>query len=748
MALDSLSDLVSYLLVCALLVAAGHALLSLARVQLSAGLRLLLAPVMGQSLWAILLGAGVAFGFPVRQLALPVWAVTVLVALYGLWTIAGRGGRGSGDGAARGASWLLLGVSALVPLVLLYPDSLSGLSSYGGVGSDGWSYVAYASYLWQVPKGTEGGLPPILQWASHLMMTRHVGGAELGLLSMLHAPGDVQRAEGLFVAIGLFGASAACAAFAREYGLRTWSSVLLVIASMVSGWILNVLQTDNYDFGVTLAYLPAIAALVRAPGTFTAARWGLVAWLAAALFYTYPELAPVIFGCVACLLVDRLWREPRRLLIGISIVLLGFIILTAPYLPQSAIYFNHQAATALAQPGTRPGEGFFPGMLIPAQQPSAFWGLGGEFDKPFWQTTRLFAGLALFVLLMAGLVRLARQREWGLIVIAGLLMCGTAIFIVHHAYPYGAYKFIVIGWWLFVLAAFLGATWPFAFRQRLGVVAVVCSGIAVALLLVFPVVTVNRLVRSAPLLGQRAADRFRPVAQLKYVAGTEPIGVFVRDPFAGYWAAYFLRDARIQMLALPGYLGMSHVRWRLERAPAIPLQSIHLLLTDADPPGLLIEDEGWKLVWRAGPYCLWDTQGRGWALAVDATTPNGDEAFQGQRFFWMGGGPTSLAIVASEAGAARLAAQFAVGPNLSAETKMIRVRVKNSLGADRVESIAPGQGTICLPVPPGATAWTLTPIDPFVPSPRPTTDPRQLMISVLGPRLLWHTSAQRPVDGC
>jgi len=639
---------------------------------------------------------------------------------------------------------VLLGISMLAPLVLLFPDSVSGLSTYGGYGSDGWSYVAYASYLWEVPKGTEGGLSPLHQWASHLMMTRHVGGAELGLLSVLHTPGDVQMAEGLFVAVGLFGAGAACAAFAYGFGMPALTALAYVGVTMLSGWMLNAVQSDNYDFCVTLAYLPAVAAVVRDQGPFTVSRWALIACLAAALFYTYPELAPVILACEGILLIDRLWKEPRRLLIGVPIVLAGFTMLTAPYLGQSAIYFSHQAATAL-QRGGRPGEGFFPGLLIASQQISAFWSLGGEFDEPSLQAARVSLGAILFVLLLAGLAWLARRREWGLIGIAGLLLCGTVIFLVHHAYPYGAYKFLVIGWWLFVFCVFLGATWPFASRRTAGAWV---SGVAMLLLFALPVVTLTRLAQNALMLTQRAVEQFRPVTQVPWAAGEQPVGVFVQNASAGYWAVYLLRHARIQLLDLPGYLGMAHVRWRRARAPAFPLESIRFLLTDAVRPGPLVEDEGWKLMWRAGAYCLWDTQGRGWAIAGGVATPNGFEMFQGQPFFWMGRGATSLDIVASQAGAARLVAQFGAGPNLSAGTTAIRLHVKGSAGTDRIESIPAGQSALCLPVPQGTTSWTLTPVDPFVPPPRPTPDPRELMIGVLAPRLRWSPAALAPAGGC
>jgi hypothetical protein len=244
-------------------------------------------------------------------------------------------------------------------------------------------------------------------------------------------------------------------------------------------------------------------------------------------------------------------------------------------------------------------------------------------------------------------------------------------------------------------------------------------------------------------------ERFRPVARLRDIVGSAPIGVYVQEVFASYWAVYFLRDQPITLLTKPLYLGMPHVQPFLARAPSIPPESIRYLLTDAADPGPVIaRDEGWTLVWGVGPYSLWDTHARGWAVASSVTTPNGLERLGGQPFFWMGNGPTHVDIAANRPGTARVAADFRVGPNLPAGTTVLHVRVADMRGVDRVESIVPGQGTICLPISPGTSTWQLSSLDAAIASPPGSADLRPRLIGITAPVLRWNPSSSGSAVGC
>src|SRR6266704_4023778 len=83
----SLADLSGYLFICSVAVICGLGVIRLLCVPLAWRTSLLLAPVATQTLWALVLGMGVVSGIPVRQLAMPVWIVTAVFALYGLWML-------------------------------------------------------------------------------------------------------------------------------------------------------------------------------------------------------------------------------------------------------------------------------------------------------------------------------------------------------------------------------------------------------------------------------------------------------------------------------------------------------------------------------------------------------------------------------------------------------------------------------------------------------------------------------------
>jgi hypothetical protein len=744
---DGLGDLVPHVLLCVVSVTAGSGLVRLARVPLGRCATLLIAPVVTLAFWAIVLGAAVAEGLPVQRFGIPLWIATGALAVYGFVTVVART-HDAADADGRAApAFALLALSAVLPIILLFPDSFSGLSGFGGYGNDGWSSIAYGQYLSHYPQGTDGGLSPIYQWAAHLSGTRHVSSAEMAFLAMVASDGATQAADGLFVTITFFTIGAACGAFAYRWGVPLAAALLYVGVTVLSGWMLTVVQADNYDFALSLAYLPAVAALARDSRPLSLSQWGLIAALSAGLFYIYPELVPIVLACAALLLVDRLWREPLPAVKGVLAAIVSFLALTAPYLRTGTWYFYQQATGALRQTtGPRPGEYYFPGMLVPHQRMASFWSLGSEFGAQTWMAGRQLIGAALFLLLAAGAVRLVRRREWGLLAATSVLLSGGVVFLAYHAYAYGAYKFIGLVWWALTFAVVLGAASPALWRRSTAVRAVAC-GLAVVVVLALPAAAAERLVRNADALrATRNISYFRRVEQARWMAGTQPIGVYLKDALSSYWALYFLRDGPIRLLDTPGYLGAPHVQTLLSRAPDIPLGSIRFMLTDDVDLGPVVEDQGWTLVWHAGPYKLWDTRGRGWAIVPGLGAPAGAEAL-GDGFRIGGHEPTHFTIVASRPGTAKLVAQFEPWPTLSSDDTDARVRVA-STGVDRVETIAPGRQTICLPVTQGSAIWALTPLDPVGAPAGQRPEPTPRTISVRRPVIQWEPVPMNAVDGC
>ena len=295
----------AYLALAAISVLAGFGLLTRLRLPVSPLHRWYLAPGATMLVWAIALGVGVSLGLTLRNLSGPLLALTMVVAILGAldarraWAV------------AKPTGLLIL---AAVPLAVMAMDVAAGLSQYiGGPAQDGWSYVAYGQYLWEWPKGTEGGLAPLYQYAAHLSRARFISSAMLAFFSpMTGAGGDTQAAAGAFVAWTLFVFGASCAASAVALGIRRGWLVLFTAIAVMSPWVYAAVQIHNYDNLMALSFLPvamSVLAAAERPGTSVAVLLGAVL---AATLYTYPEMSVFVgFGlalAVACRATqDRLW---------------------------------------------------------------------------------------------------------------------------------------------------------------------------------------------------------------------------------------------------------------------------------------------------------------------------------------------------------------------------------------------------------------------------------------------------------
>ena len=204
-----------------LLALAGIGVSASLRVPLDPSTRILMGGVFGQALWAVALGTGVRTGQPVRAFASWLWGATAVLAVLGAWQLLRDNARTLG-GARASSTLFILVVVWIVPVLVMSPYFRHGLADYPGSGlPDGWGYVASGQYLWDFPRGTEGGLAPLYQFASTVSTSsaRNIASAELGVLSLLRKAGDVQTGFGLLQAVSLAAYAAAAAAF-RAFSIQ------------------------------------------------------------------------------------------------------------------------------------------------------------------------------------------------------------------------------------------------------------------------------------------------------------------------------------------------------------------------------------------------------------------------------------------------------------------------------------------------------------------------------------------------
>jgi hypothetical protein len=600
--LHALADIARYALAALVLAACGRSVLQVLRIPIDDAVAWLLGPIVAQALWTSLLGTAVWWGVPLRQIAVPLWAGTVLLATPAVID--------AYRACVDSRRWIELTpgiVSLVLPVVVLLPYFVYGLSDYpGSPAPDGWAYTALGQYLWEYPRGTHGGLAPLFEWASHLSGARHAASASISVLSLATHEGDAQSATGLFCALTLFAYAAACAALASARSIGTRPMLLFVALATWSGWLWNVFAVNNLDNALALAYLPAFACIGSERKSLSGREWALTGLLASGVIYTYPEFAVVILACAVALLAHRERRAgDRRWAFGILIAIGVAFVLSGSSWPDLLRFVRAQAGGGLAD-GPRPGEGWFAGLLAAKTMPSAFWALGSEFTlQPLLALRNALAGM-LTILAAVGAYRLARERDWGIVAVLTALVSGALFFATGPRYSYGAYKFVLLAWWAVAFALVRGlimfdgrtVRWPTVLRTA---AAAACCAI--------PAAAAVRGVRAVFVRAEPSMAVVRQVRAVDRIAAGRALAIAVDDEWASQWAVYYLRGAHAQMAIASGYLGAPHVKWLMDEAPAVGRDRVHLVLTGSRSERTGVEHPDWRVEWKNDVFTLWATDG-------------------------------------------------------------------------------------------------------------------------------------------
>jgi hypothetical protein len=734
------TDLLRYAALCAVSVAIGLAILRLLRVSLPHAMMVTVAPAVTLSWWSVVLGFGVSLGVPVSVLAGPVWALSGGLAAYGIAK------------HARQFEWgdaPLLALTAALPVCVLSPYFLVGLTDYQGSSlPDGWSYVAMAQYLWTYSIGSEGGLPPLHQYAAHMAHVRHVAGAMLGFLSPFFAPGDTQASSGLFVSGALFVFSTSCAFFALSIRVSSLQLVTYLVFVVVSGWMANVVWANNYDNALALSFAPLLAGLI-AHFDMDAPGWRvLLGLVGAGLFYVYPELAPLVAALAVFAALER-WRNEtmpiRRWALIVATSGTLALAMMWPFVPDMLAFIGNQTSAGLQATG-RPGEVMFTGLLSRHFQPSAFWGLGAEFRVERFLRLANLLGAVLSVLAAVGVVAMLRSRLAGVAAWVVLLVTGALFMIVAEQYSYGAYKLILLSWWALALAVVLGihavvTAWPLTEYARV-VRVVACVALVTAALMHVAV----RSFRAVALSGQWTMADYRRVGAIEDLNLSKKVLVAVDERVANEWAVYFLRDMPIVLGSYRMYMAFPHVRPLMDRARSIRPEELGYLLTDDHPDAVFRDSRAWSLVWSAGPYRLWSPTAQTWSIVTGVTNPYGLEEVGGRPFFWMGSATSTVDVVSNADGVLGLNAGFVPGPSVVGVPAR-RLLLSTSSGYSREVLVHTGDRQIQVPVKAGREQIRLRVLDtPNVPA--PNGDPRALLLGVqdLGVALVQQRIAVQRVE--
>jgi hypothetical protein len=685
-----LLDLVRYLVIAAIWIFAGRSLfVALGQTELGTT-GWLLCPSMTQAFVAVALGMSAAAGWPISRVAMWVWLAVTVLAGFGIGRelIVAKSNRQIfratiGDGA------LIASLAVIVPATVLLPYLVKGFGAFEATNHpDAWSYTVFGAYLWEFPRGTQGGLAPVYQWAANLSGTRFVGPAELGWFSIVTRERDTQAALGPLLMLATFTIGSASAAVGRALGLSNRYAFLLALGSGGGNWIANAVWVSNVDNLLALPALPALATLgLHRSANGLRGKAVAVGLLIAATIYTYPEFAPVILGCGALFFINSSFGWPRRAtLAAVLIAVVTATCLVYPYAHEFLTFFRTQLGTGAAAATGRAGEGLFNGLIDPQRRLAALWALGSEhieLSPRVWRQNVFAVSLSGFFVL--GLSRLVRNRNWAVIVTFVLLASGFSVFAWQRAYGYGAYKFVLLGWWLLVLAVVIGV-------RECGKLHPYATGVAALIPIATFGVSLNRAVHEVIVPSPPDIKAFRELRVAEGLAHGTPIAVVVGNPIALHWATYFLRASKIRLVSTSGYLAAPPFQPAMAQATPVSWRSLRLLLTDAADPGPIVEQQHWKRLWGNSQYALWDTGDVGWAVVseIDSAYPY---AVNGSQLVWLGDKPTTLIAAASRPGRATIHAGLALSQALPPPIGEIHFKSTDDAG-DGCEWTLTDRGTI------------------------------------------------------
>jgi hypothetical protein len=228
----------------------------------------------------------------------------------------------------------------------------------------------------------------------------------------------------------------------------------------------------------------------------------------------------------------------------------------------------------------------------------------------------------------------------------------------------------------------------------------------------------------------RACD----VKALQRLLPRQPRGNLVfafHDPTDGYlnsWFSFFGRRHRVWS-AEPHFIDV--LAWKDAAAGVADAGSLPddaLLLTSRRLPFQSV-DPGGDAVWVGESFCLWRSAG-GWAAPLAVGNPNGVEGTSQEPFFWIGGGVTTVDVLASRTGQVTLAGVFRLGPSRTdGAPRRVRVRAGDSESLFAARD-GPGEFTACVPA--GRSTIALECLDPPSVEASADGDARPLLLQVRG----------------
>jgi hypothetical protein len=512
-----------------LLIVAGTAGLSAARLVFPTrpDLALLSGPAILATTWALVVGISISHGLTLQVLWTPFWSAVSIGAIVGIYIVI----------RDRSAGLFITPMAA--SLILMAPYVVHGFASFPGSWFwDGFAYVAAGESLWQFPRGGDIDSPSLFYQFGHFTVRgRFISAALIGMLKgAFPFGGDAQAATGYFLLYCVFTFSCATAALARVVlPTKRALQVIFIVVATVSGPLLNLLWTNNFDHLLAMSIAPAMLALAFGSGGISRRQFVALGALAAVQFYVYPELAPLLILPAALVMLSRLTNEPggASKYVAVAACILVAAVVAAPLFAEMFDFFKGQLVGVFSapSPGARAGNGLFPTFLNPLCAAGSIFSLYEPFSKcaltPIDVLNCIIGATGCFVVLLT--FREYRTQP-ALVATVAIFTVAIGYFVFVQHYDYGSYKISEVGWIpALSLCALAAAGWSDWKRW-----------VAASLALMLVSMTVARIVRFDQWVTVKSIDQFSELGD--HLPKDQMIVVNLADPLAFEWATFYLRD--------------------------------------------------------------------------------------------------------------------------------------------------------------------------------------------------------------
>jgi len=564
---------------------------------------------------------------------------------------------------------LILGVASSG--FLLGPSLTRG--AFVSVAGDTFLYSAFGQYLVDHPRGLEGGLSPVDQYASSQSETHFGTASVLGFLSILFHSSTVAVLP-IYALIALVNIFSGFVLLSRRFGCNRLFSLAAGIFAVISGWTPNALNIGGL---ANLLFLSLFPFLVIRLDLYRFGRksWstsGALAILASSAFYAYPvglAIAGAIFSPVFC---ESIWSGMRRRAgawRGYAISACMVIVLIYPYARGFIYLLLNETGSGLSRIN---GAGIFPGLLSPRLLPAMF-AFGQEYPGIMWSPHDLVLPVIMLAFIVLGSAIWIRRRKS--LVLAFLIVIVMAIWQGwFQRYDYGLYKILFIGSLIWIPSLFRGGTAVANFVPRPTRTFAVALGAIMFLSGAFA----QRVEQQEKIPFRQAIPIrwYSDLADLRHKVGNRPVLLVCDDAFAQEykdfdqeWAVYFLRRINLGVPEYFGYLGAG---------PYVPI--MQRAKSTSEPAAFVLVNKRIEgAVWNNQRFSLLELGSQPILISVQA--PNGFEHLNGKPIVWLGKKATRFLIVSKIAQMATFSAEECLtGPSRPAhKDQQIRISTEGNV---------------------------------------------------------------------